>query len=112
MPRPRRDPLAVRDRALRTARRTARACAAGGLGLATALSFLAAHTPSGHTQSDGRPARATTPAAPARPRVPPPQPVPQIDGAPPAPQPPPQAPTPDVAPAPAPVAPPAVSGGS
>lgn len=113
MRRPPRDPSAVRDRALRSARRTTRACVAGALGLSAGLSLFVAHASRSQASRDARGTAATTAAA-VRTRVPPPQPVPQIAGAPPAPQPPVQAPAPDVAaaPAPAPAPPAAVSGGS
>jgi hypothetical protein len=102
------DPLLLRDRALRRARRTGRACTAGALGLAAGLSLLVAHASARHT-----PTAAHRPAPTAHVRVPGPQPVPHVTGAPSPPQPPVQPPVPDTAAqTPAPAPPPAVSGGS
>ncbi|MEZ5122313.1 MAG: hypothetical protein R2736_12170 [Solirubrobacterales bacterium] len=104
MPRPSRDPVRARDRALRSARRTTRTLVVGGTALTVALSLMAARAVRGHAQA--------TPAAPAETAppvtVPPPQHVPHIAGAPPAPRPPAEPP----APAPPPTPPAAVSGGS
>jgi hypothetical protein len=102
------DPLLLRDRALRRARRVGRACAAGAFGLAAGLSLVVAHASARHSTSSGH---HVAPAA--RVQVPAPQPVPHVTGAPPAPQPPPHPPVSDsAAQAPAPAPPPAVSGGS